>query len=177
PENLRRLARLDIAEEKQRRGVVEAEGSELQDLAGGSVVQLLQLQLGVDLDFGPQVVGGETFLSDSVEALAEFVDARLLESHADGLAVAAEAHEDVGDRLQRVEQMEGGNGAAGALDVAGAVVAAKHQRGAVVHLDDAAGNDADDTAVPLGIVEDEPDLVGRGRLAPRGFADVADDVV
>ena len=67
-----------------------------------------------------QILAGEALQRGGVEALAEFLDAGLFESDADGLAVAAEAHEDVGDGGQRVEQVERGNGAAGALHVAGA---------------------------------------------------------
>ncbi len=52
-----------------------------------------------------------------------------------------------------LEQMEAGDGAAGAMGVA--FLVGKHKRGATGALDDAGGENAEDAAMPVGMVEDE----------------------
>ena len=79
------------------------------------------------------------------------------EGEADRVGVASKAVEDgvrscVG-RGERVEQVEAGDGATGAMGIAFGV--GQNEGGAAGAVDDAGGEDAEDAAVPLGVVEDE----------------------
>ncbi len=57
------------------------------------------------------------------------------------------------DGGEGVEQMEAGDGAAGAVSVA--VFVGEDEGGASGAVDDAGGEDAEDAAMPGGVVEDE----------------------
>ena len=96
------------------------------------------------------------------EAFAEEGEAFGGEGEADGVGVAAEAGED-GDSVvfagggvdcgEGVEQVEAGDGAARAVGLA--VFVGEDEGGAAGAVDDARGEDAEDAAVPGGVVEDD----------------------
>ena len=93
------------------------------------------------------------------------------EREADGVGVASEAVEErrrvggVGGG-EGVEQVEAGDGAAGAVGVA--VGVGEDEGGAAGAVDDAGGEDAEDAAMPVGVVEDDAvGGVGAGRRRAR----------
>ena len=85
--------------------------------------------------------------------------------------MAAEAHEQVGHRFQRVQQMKRRDAAAGALRQAVLRIAAQHEHRPVQPLHQAAGDDAEHAAMPvLGVVNQR-----RGGFVHRHLlADLAD---
>src|SRR6201994_729041 len=78
------------------------------------------------------------------------------------MRVAAEADEDTVAALERFEQMEAGNGAAGAVGLA--IFVTEDERGTTGALDDARGEDAEHAAMPSVAVDDETaELIDRTR--------------
>ncbi len=88
-----------------------------------------------------------------LQAFAQLGHAGRFERETDGVRVAAEADEDVVAAFERFEQMEAGDGAAGA--VCFAVLVAEHERRAPGALDHARGEDAEHAAMPAFAVDDQ----------------------
>jgi len=59
PERLGWRALLGVADDEQRGGIPKAEGSELENLRGGLIIEFLEAQLGVDGDLALQILAGE----------------------------------------------------------------------------------------------------------------------
>ena len=69
------------------------------------------------------------------------------------MRVAAEADENIVAAFKRFQQMEAGDGAAGAVRLA--VFVAEHERGMAGALDDARGEDAEHAAMPAFAIDDQ----------------------
>ena len=100
--------------------------------------------------------------------------------------MAAEAGEEIGAAFDGVEELEAVDGAAGA--VGHAVLDADHDGGPGSALDDARGEDADDSAMPTYAIDDEKAIVGQfaaggqegldgGECGGLGFAALAVEVL
>ena len=134
-----------------------ADGLQLLEPASKDRGDAIGRQGGMDADdllFGAM---GELLVRIAVEALLEFGDSVGGEGEADGKGVAAEAGEDVCAGFEGFEELESVDGAARAMSHA--IFHADDDGGLGCALDDAGGEDADDSAVPT-IAGDDEHLVG-----------------
>ena len=113
----------------------------------------MERQLGAAVEFALEDLRREPDSRVLLQAIAQLRDARRSQREADRVRVAAEAHEDIVAAFERFEQMEAGDGAAGAVGLA--VFMAEHERGTAGALDHARGEDAEHAAMPAVAIDDE----------------------
>ncbi len=121
---------------------------------------MLQVERPVDAQPRPQLIGLEHLVGVRVDARTELRHASGLHRQAGGLLVAAEAKEQVGAPLERVEHVEIRNAAA--RPVGHVAVDREHDRWLVIGVDELRRRDADDAAMPA-VPADDEDVVRADR--------------
>ena len=149
-------------------GVAHPERREPAQLLGELEAEADAADDGVDALGPSQVLGAEDRSRVGGEGLAERVEVLGPQREPGGGAMAAEAEQVLGAGLERREQVEAGNAAARAAPAPLAVERDDHDR-AVVALDQARGDDADDAGVPALAGQDQPRRLAQmiGQLTPR----------
>src|SRR5580692_11307222 len=117
----------------------------------------MQRQLGAAVELAFEDLRRESGGRVLLQALAQLRHARRGQREADGVRVSAEADEDVVAAFERFEQMEAGDGAAGAVGLT--VFMTQNECGAACALDHTRGEDAEDAAMPSFAVDDEAALL------------------
>ena len=146
----------EIARDEDRLLVAHAVGFEQAECLVERQIDLREWQLGAAVEFALENLRSEPDSRVELQALAQLGDAGGGQREADGVRVAAEADEDIVAAFERFEQMEAGDGAAGAVRLA--VFVAEDERGVAGALDDARGENAEDAAMPAIAVDDEAAL-------------------
>ena len=132
--------------------VVGSEGGELLEDAEELGRDLREAYLGVDFDFGDGLFGTHAVAHELLEAVDKGSHVLLAEGYAGGALVATEVLEEVGAFLEGLVDVELAHGAGGASDEVVAA-AGEDDGGLVVGLDDTAGHDAHDAAMPVLVEE------------------------
>ena len=119
---------------------------------------VVDLKFGVADERGREEWGGEDWGGVGVHAGAEEGEVGGRQREAYGVGVASEASEERGevpmmDGGEGVEEVEAGDGAAGAVGLL--VFVGEDEGGAAGAVDYAGGEDAEDSAMPGGVVEDD----------------------
>lgn len=114
----RRGGEADIFEEEAGARVAAAEGFEAFEVADGGGGAVGEGEGSVDGECGDEGVVGEFFAGVVVEALAEGVEVFKGEFDAAGHGVSAAGDEEVADVVDGEVEVEGGNGACGAVEFA-----------------------------------------------------------
>ncbi len=102
----RRRKQANAARDEDRLRVAVAERLELAQPAGENGRDVVERQLGVNVEQALGLARGEVFLGTEAEAALEFRQSGGGQGEADGEGVAAEAREEIGAALDGGEQME-----------------------------------------------------------------------
>ena len=122
----------------------------------------MEWQLGAAVEFALEDLRREPDRRVLLEAIAQLGDTRRGKREADSMRVAAETDEDIVAALERFQQMEAGDGAAGAVGLA--IFVTEYERGTTGALDYTRGEDAEHAAMPALAVDDEAaELIDRTR--------------
>jgi hypothetical protein len=130
-----------------------------QRLRGGLVGDLAQLDGGIHIQAGDEVVGGEQAGGVGIEPLPKFINAVGRHGYPGCVKVSTEFSEQLGHLLERFEQMESRNATAGALRQAVLGSVSENECRPMEPLYQSRGHDAEDTAMPALAGENERGLV------------------
>ncbi len=145
-EDARGLHQPGLTADEYRQRIARAVGLQLLKRLPECPVNRSQRQFVIVFEHRNEVGGREPLPGEGIEAGAQFGQALNRQGTADGMGVSPEAGEEFGTALQRLQQMEGRDGAARAMRLS--VYAGEDQRRTMVALDHAGGADADDAAMP-----------------------------
>ena len=143
---------LPCAEEGLR--VVGSVGGEALDVGSHAAVDVAEVDVGIDVEYGVDLLGLYVLLDVLLEAVAEGRYVLCRHAQARGVGVTAEVLEQVCTALDGLIDVEPGH-AAGRTGSHAVVVAGENHAGLVEDLRQARGHNADDAAVPLFVEEDD----------------------
>ena len=143
----------DVLDEEAWRGVAAAEGFEFFEVSDDVGAAVVEGKDAVESHGGGEEVVREFFVGEGVEAVAEGVEVGEGEFDAAGHGVAAAGGEEVASVFDGEVELEAGDGAGGAVQFNFRL--GEDEGGAVVEVDDAGGDDADDAGVEGGVGDDE----------------------
>ena len=151
----------DRARDEDGLGIAVAERLKLAQPAEEHRGDAVERQLGMNAEDVLGFAAGEVLGGVGAQAALEFRQVFRGHGEADGEGVSAETGEQVGAAFEGVEQLETIDAATGAMgdSTVGAVFNADDDGRLGGAFDDTRGEDAEDAAMPVGVVEDED--VGR----------------